>query len=114
MRRRCSNSNARYFKDYGGRGIKVCTRWLGRDGFENFFADMGECPVGFTLDRRDNDGDYEPSNCRWATRKEQARNRRSSRDITIDGRTMTLAAWAEALSVKYTTLRNRLYAGTWP
>lgn len=75
MRNRCENPKARGYQNYGGRGIKVCRRWA---SFRAFFADMGRCPPGLTLDRRNNDGDYEPTNCRWATRAEQSRNRRPS------------------------------------
>lgn len=72
---RCTNPRAANFKYYGGRGIKVCERWLGEFGFENFFADMGERPsLMHTVDRRENDGDYTPENCRWATKAEQAQN----------------------------------------
>lgn len=75
LRRRCNNPNRKDFKYYGGRGIRVCQRW---DSFENFLADMGECPEGLTIDRINVNGDYESSNCRWATRLEQTRNRRVS------------------------------------
>jgi hypothetical protein len=76
MHTRCENDHHKHFDRYGGRGIKVCERWSGPDGFTNFFADMGPRPVGLTLDRFPNkNGNYEPSNCRWATWSQQALNR---------------------------------------
>ena len=74
MKERCRNKNYCHYARYGGRGIKVCDRWLGKDGFRNFLEDMGERPPKHTLNRIDNDGDYEPSNCKWATQLEQVQN----------------------------------------
>lgn len=87
MKGRCYTPTSNRYHYYGGRGIKVCDRW--RDSFENFLADMGPRPKKQSLDRIDNDGDYEPDNCRWATQSEQCRNSRRSRRVTINGESLT-------------------------
>ena len=107
MKERCGNPNNSKFDRYGGRGIKVCARWLG--SYENFHADMGDPPTPkHTLDRRDNDGDYCPENCAWATRLEQGLNRSNTRWITFNGQTLHLTAWAAVLGLSRRALRNRL------
>jgi hypothetical protein len=83
MLQRCRDPKARNYKWYGARGITVCERWRGKDGFENFRADMGERPDGLTLDRIDPFGNYEPGNCRWATWTEQQRNKRPRQPTTL-------------------------------
>jgi len=108
MRARCRNPKAQDYKNYGGRGIRVCERW---EKFENFLADMGEAPSGTTLDRVDVNGDYEKSNCRWATRRVQARNQRRTVMLTFDGRSQSRADWADELGIKHATLTSRLRNG---
>ena len=99
MLARCRNKNNKAFKSYGGRGIKVCERWL---VFLNFYQDMGgDKPEGMTIDRIDNDKGYSPENCRWATDKEQGNNRRTNDLLTHDGVTKTFKQWAEFLGVPY-------------
>jgi hypothetical protein len=110
MIRRCYSPNkVRAYANYGGRGITVCKEWL--DSFESFIRDMGPRPAGHSLERIDNNGNYEPSNCRWATPKEQARNRRNSVRLTINGRTMVVSAWAEEAPVCAATIYERLSKG---
>ena len=111
MRGRCKNESNHAYYRYGGRGIKVCNRW---SSFILFLKDMGECPPNMSIDRIDNDGDYEPGNCRWATKKEQARN--TSRNIIIEykGEKKCLASWAESCGIKAATLRKRLVIMKWP
>jgi len=109
MKARCQNSNNPGFAEYGGRGITVCERW---QTFENFYADMGEPPPGCTLDRYpDMNGNYEPSNCRWATVKEQNNNTRGNKRLTFRGETKTLAEWADRLGIKSNTILYRLRRG---
>jgi hypothetical protein len=95
---------------YVERGIAVCDRW---QRFQDFLADLGQPPGGGTLERIDNDGNYEPGNCRWADRREQARNTRRNVFIVHEGRSQTIAAWAEELGIRYWTLYSRHRAG-WP
>jgi len=110
MIQRCTNPKHKDFQRYSARGITVCARWR---SFENFLADMGERPAGMTLDRKDNDGNYAPGNCRWATRAQQSHN--SSRPVllTHQGKTQNIAAWARELGLKEDTLHMRLHRG-WP
>lgn len=109
MRERCDQPNHPAFKNYGGRGIKVCERWA--TSFENFLADMGERPPNLELDRIDNEEGYEPGNCRWTTRLVQARNRRSNVLLTHDGVTLTISAWAQRTGIKSSTIVERIRRG---
>lgn len=93
MKERCSNPHHVSYSSYGGRGIKVCDRW--KESFENFFEDMGECPENMSIDRINNDGNYEPGNCRWATAKEQNMNSRHVRWTTFLGMTKSLNQWCQ-------------------
>ncbi len=105
MVQRCTNAGLRYFKNYGGRGIQVCERWR---SFANFLSDMGRRPgPRMTIERIDNDAGYEPGNCRWASRKEQNRNKRTNVIVTAFGRSMTLVEWSELTGIPYFTLHAR-------
>jgi hypothetical protein len=114
MLSRCFNPRVDRFPVYGGRGITVCDRWRGPEGYPNFLADMGRRPTsGHSLDRIDPDGDYAPGNVRWATTKVQAHNRTNNRRIEYRGEVLTLTQAAELSGVGRSTLANRLNAG-WP
>jgi len=109
MINRCTKPEIESYKNYGGRGIKVCSRWR---SFEKFHSDMGDPPTSdHTLERIDNDKDYFPENCRWATRKEQARNRRTNRTITLGSQTKCLSDWSEDLGVSLSTIEKRINRG---
>lgn len=105
---RCRRSHHPSHRHY--EGVSVCDRWR---SFENFLADMGERPVGKTLDRIDGTKGYNPGNCKWSTLTEQARNKSNNRLITHQGRTQCLAAWAETTGIDYYRLRDRINRG-WP
>lgn len=106
---RCTNPRQTGYHNYGGRGIMICERW---QSFENFIADMGPRPSPrHSLDRKDNNGHYEPGNCRWATKIEQDNNRRTNRLIEFGGRTLSITQWARELGVHPVTLHIRLKNG---
>jgi len=112
MKDRCFNPNAESYKLYGGRGIRVCDEW--NVSFDAFFAHIGPRPTTeHQIDRIDNNKGYEPGNVRWATRKEQCRNRRSNRLITCNGQTKTLAEWAEVSGIDRKTISDRIDVSGW-
>ncbi len=113
MRKRCNSSNDRFYKDYGGRGIKVCDEW--NNSFQQFYdwAMANGYDDSLTIDRIDNDGNYEPSNCRWVTMKVQSNNTRKTRHITYQGKTMTITEWAELTGIARYNICSRLELG-WP
>jgi len=109
MRQRCNNSSHKQHADYGERGITICAEW---DSFEAFYSDMGSRPSPkHTLERKDNSLGYSKDNCKWATWKEQTRNKRSNRLITAFDRTQCLADWATEYGLHYKTLQNRINRG---
>lgn len=113
MKSRCLNPKSARYNCYGGRGIKVCDRWL--ESFENFYTDMlSTWKQGLTLERINNDGNYEPSNCKWATLKEQGNNRSTNTKITYKGRTQNISEWAREYGIKNPgTLSNRVFIHKW-
>lgn len=109
IRQRCHNPTDAAFAHYGGRGIRVCDRW--RESFDVFYEDMGPRPEGTTIDRIDNDGDYEPGNCRWAPKQTQVENRRVTKRLTIRGETKLLTEWASELGIPRYRIYERLARG---
>lgn len=112
MKQRCLNPKVAQYHNYGGRGITVCDRWL--SSFDNFLIDMGSKPPGKSIDRINNNGNYDPGNCRWATKKEQRDNQRTTRLIEIDGVTKPLRDWAKHYGIHETTVHGRIRRGMEP
>lgn len=110
MRSRCMDTNNKKYPRYGGRGILVCARWL--DSFEAFYNDIGPRPSDkHSIDRIDNDGNYEPGNCRWATSFQQSRNRSGLHRVKFQGKTMSVSEWAERTGIRRSVLYNRFRNG---
>lgn len=108
IKSRCLNTNYKRFKDYGGRGITVCDRWL---KFDNFLEDMGEVPNGRSIDRIDNNKGYYKENCRWATPKEQSSNTRDTVFLTYKNETLSVIQWSRKIGINAGTLRDRIHRG---
>lgn len=111
MLARCYRPSTTLWHRYGGRGIKVCERW---HDFENFLSDMGEPPPHASIERKNNDGDYEPHNCKWASKREQANNCSDNRVLDAFGTKRTLAQWARIAEISPNALRQRLSRGWSP
>jgi hypothetical protein len=107
---RCTNNKFESYGNYGGRGIEVCKRWR---SFENFIIDMGEKPNGLSLDRINNDKGYSKKNCRWATSKEQCRNRRSNNFLTFQNETLCVTEWENRLNISSGTIHKRINIMGW-
>ena len=112
IKQRCLNPRSQQFHNYGERGITICSRWL--VSFENFYTDMGRRPPGTSIERIDNDGDYSPDNCRWATAAEQRVNQRNCNYIEYDGQKYVLTHLARLKNLDEQTLRYRLFVAKWP
>lgn len=106
IRRRCYDKRLKHYPNYGGKGIKVCDDW--QNSFLNFYEDMGKCPQEMTLDRIDSNGNYCKDNCRWATMKEQARNRSTNHYLEAFGKKQTIVAWSEETGIPWETIYGRL------
>ena len=113
MKVRCENERSKYFNNYGARGVSIHDRW--KDSFEQFYQDMGPRPSkDHSLDRIDNNGNYEPSNCKWSTKKEQNNNKRNNTLVEYNGKIQTVAQWASEYNLNYNTLFYRLARGCTP
>lgn len=111
-KQRCTNPNNDRYENYMGRGITMYPEWL--NSFEAFYRDMGDCPEGMSLDRYpDNDGNYEPDNCRWATQEEQQNNKRNNHLLTFQGRTQTIQQWSRETGIHPGTIYNRVVLLGW-
>ena len=106
MRQRCNNPNSHRYYTHGARGIKVCKEW--EESYKAFLDDMGEKPDGFTIERLDNNKGYYKENCTWASPKEQAQNRRTTRHITYNNQTKTLLEWAKEIGLSHNAMSKRL------
>lgn len=111
MMQRCTNPRNTSYAEYGGRGIMIAPQWMGPDGFLQFVADLGHRPDGMTLDRIKSDGNYEPGNVRWATRKVQQNNRQMCKPLTLDGLTLTQSEWTERRGWGKNVIGERLKKG---
>lgn len=111
MIERCENTNSEMYENYGGRGIRVCDEW--KDSYVAFrdWANKNGYSDKLTIDRIDNNGNYEPSNCKWSSQKEQCNNRRSNRKLSYKGLTKTMTQWAEAIGMNPGTFKRRIYQG---
>jgi hypothetical protein len=107
MKERCDNPKNKRYQDYGARGISICKRW--RTSFQAFLDDMGSKPPGMTLERKNTNGNYEPSNCTWADNFAQSNNRRNNRRVIHEGQSLTVSQLARKLGVKYSTVYMPLY-----
>ena len=108
MVQRCTNENITHYERYGARGILVCQRWL---TFENFVEDMGIPADDMTIDRIDNDGNYEPGNCRWVSHRDNQRNKSTNRYLTVDGVRRCVMEWSEVTGIHHATISYRLHSG---
>lgn len=112
MKGRIFNKNARYYKYYGGRGIKICNEWINFENFYEWSINNGY-QEGLTIERKDVNGDYCPENCKWATMKEQANNRRTNHFIEFNGKIQSMSDWAKEINIPYQTLKSRINSMGW-